>query len=119
MELDNLASDADNAVCKKSMQTAMYVYINIIKYMSLESSNKKTSHQVTSTASNALFDDIVTNVDDCVTIIDNQCYEPVDSYPQYKEESSDTWQIIVVEEVRLMKALNQTHWPLATVRLVS
>ena len=75
-------------------------------FTSLEILNKETSHEVTTSASNTLFDDVVTNVDDCVTIIDNQCYEPMGSYPQRKEQkSSDTWQIIVVEEVSLMNLL--------------
>ena len=75
-------------------------------FTSLEILNKETSHEVTTSASNTLSDDVVTNVDDCVTIIDNQCYEPMGSYPQRKKQkSSDTWQIIVVEEVSLMNLL--------------
>ena len=78
---------------------------NYIYYVS-KIFKEETSYEDTTSASNALFDDIVTNIDDCVTIMDNQCYEPVGSYPQYKEQkSSDTWQIIVVEEVSLTNLL--------------
>ena len=54
---------------------------------------------------NPLYKNGVTDKDDCVATIDNQCYtEQVGSNPKYEEEqrSCNTWQVIVVEEVSLL-----------------
>ena len=83
------------------------MYVSLQCILSLVCSTEdQSSHQDITSASNALFNDIVTNIDDCVTITENQCYEPVASYPQYnKPTSSETWQIIVVEEVSNLRLM--------------
>ena len=48
-------------------------------------------------------DDCVTNIDDCITTIDNS--KQLGSTSKCEESTSDTWQVIVVEEVSLLDLL--------------